>query len=84
MADDETEMKEKEARAVFVSDQLADKNTVWGTVIMPNNYLSDEQALSLFFSGSLLLYFPSSISLSCFSFVSFFSVFKINEAAKKR
>lgn len=28
MADDETEMKEKEARAVFVSDQLADKNTV--------------------------------------------------------
>lgn len=82
MADDETEMKEKEARAVFVSGQLADKNTVWGTVIMPNNYLSDTSTVTLLFWVSPPL-FPSSISLSCFSFVSFFSIFKIIEAAKR-
>lgn len=82
MADDETEMKEKEARAVFVSGQLADKNTVWGTVIMPNNYLSDTSTVTLLFWVSPPL-FPSSISLSCFSFVSFFAVLKIIEAAKR-
>lgn len=76
MVDDETEMKEKEARAVFVSDQLADKNTVWGTVTMPNNYLSDTQALSLFFSGSLLLYFPHQLAFLVFPLCLFFLFLK--------